>query len=136
MRGERKGRSMMIANVITQRPCRCLSRNVINGDCQLPLSRLRYRGARFTDGDSRVSPSLSYTRIYWYLHLRPILLRFPRGTRVRNSFPLGDRVLGLSRIVSALIYRPVRQRAVLENKELLDPQSYKSCREQRTSSSP
>ena len=39
------------------------------------------------------------------LHLRPILLRFPRRTRARNSFSRGDRVLGLSRPVSPLIYR-------------------------------
>lgn len=51
------------------------------------------------------SPLLSYA--YWHLHLRPILLRFPRRTRACNSFPLSDRVLGLSQAVSALIYRSV-----------------------------
>lgn len=40
--------------------------------------------ARDLQTNSRARSPLSYA--YWHLHLRPILLRFPRGTRARNSF--------------------------------------------------
>jgi len=75
----------------------------------------RYHGARDLRTNSR-SPPLSYA--YRPLHLRPILLRFPRGTRARNSFPLGDRVLGLSlRRIGVNLSPPVPRSTALENEK-------------------
>lgn len=91
--------------------------SVINGDCQLASKHHpRDTTARDLRTNSR-SPPLSYA--YWHLHLRPILLRFPRGTRARNSFHLDDRVLGLSCAVSALIYHSVRQDGIRKREILI-----------------
>jgi len=91
----------------------------------------RYHGARDLRTNSR-SPPLSYA--YRPLHLRLILLRFPRGTRARNSFPLGDRVLGLSlRCIDVNLSPPVPRSTALENEK--PARHYKSCRGQSVSSS-
>lgn len=87
------------------------------------ISILRYHGVKDLQTNSR-SPYA-----YWHLHLHPILLRFPRRTRACNSFPLSDRVLGLSYTVSALIYRSVSQDGI-RKRETSAARRYKSCQEQ------
>jgi len=91
------------------------------------ISALRYHGAK----DLQINSRSLY--VYWHLHLRLILLRFPRRTRARNSFPLSDRVLSLSHPVSTLIYRSVPRNGIRKRK--ISVARHKSCREQCASSS-
>ena len=62
---------------------------------------------------SRSPVSYAYRR----LHLRPILLRFPRRTRACNSFSRGDRVLAFIAACIAVNLSPDSEAAALENEE-------------------
>lgn len=70
---------------------------------------------RFTD-EFRVLQFLSL-RLSPGLHLRPILLRFPRRTRARNSFSRGDRVLAFIAACIAVNLSPYSEAPALENEE-------------------
>lgn len=104
----------------------------------LPLSQVWDIAARDLQTEIRAyfSPSLSYTRIYWLLTPAP----HPSSFSARYTRP---QFIPARRSSSRFIVDCIGvnlsprspTRAVLENKKLLDPQSYKSCREQCTSSS-